>query len=123
MWVHLIEFFGEFLPIPRAEQIYLFSYRHLLLATVFAFILGSLVFLVLLSSILELRHSLPRAVTTRSRILSCVAGLLGLGMAFYAVLRVQTFLEPVPIFEEGQRDFVREPVVLRWKQNPLIKEV
>jgi ABC-type amino acid transport substrate-binding protein len=46
-----------------------------------------------------------------------------LAFAAVCVLRVHTSLEPVPVFQDGQRDFVREPVVLSWKQNPLLREI
>jgi ABC-type amino acid transport substrate-binding protein len=119
----LIELLGEIGPVPKGEDIYKFSYEHFWIAVFVAFGLLCLIAAVLYSSVIEsFRAIYPMQLKSPLAIAFTIAIMSITGLAILCVSFVRNSLEPVPAFTAGQREFVREPVVLTWNQAALPKD-
>jgi ABC-type amino acid transport substrate-binding protein len=121
--MHLLEFiytfFRETGRAPGPEEIYRFSHHHFFWATIVAFVLVCLVIILLSPNFSEVRRSLSEiSLTRRAVLLLSVPTILTFCAAVLLVNFVHNSLEPVPVFKTGQRDFVRQPVVLAWDPPP-----
>jgi hypothetical protein len=85
------------------------------LAIVIAYILLAVIGTVLASHGLQALRLLRQAANSPGlmSIMGC-AGIVGIALSILSILFVQSALAPVPEFKSGQREFIREPVVLNW---------
>jgi ABC-type amino acid transport substrate-binding protein len=112
---YLLEIFSEILPIPTREGIFVFCRDNSTLAIVIAYVLLAVIGTVLASHGLQALRLLRQAANSPGlmSLMGC-AGIVGIALSIVSIFYIKVALAPVPEFKSGQREFIREPVVLNW---------
>jgi ABC-type amino acid transport substrate-binding protein len=112
---YLFEVLSEILPNPTARDIYVFCNDHFIIAVVIAYVLLAIIGAVVSSSVIEITRELAEVRNSRrAKLSAAVLAVTGVALSLAVVTLMLRRLEPVPIFNVGPRNFIREPVVLSW---------